>query len=213
MIGKVLVIEDNAEEATHAQSELVRAGLNDFKTVTNLADALDAMPQYSAVLTDLFFPLGNLPSESYFQRFLPFYDQFKQRRFTKTKGSTVLRAVEQCARAFGVTPRDYVEKFMAQLNTPQFVLEKARDAITDSEKYEKFLKIEEAIRNGSNLPLGIISSEKATEQGTPCVIVTSTYHHDDAFEPVRGLIQVPYRDTLVEGKKDWKGGIELLLRH
>ena len=108
-----------------------------------------------------------------------------------------------------------MDEVMTKLNTPPLVLKAARDSLVvveNSENYVRFLGIEEGIRNGTNLPLGIIASEKANELGIPSAIVTSTHHHDDAFEPVRDLIMVPYTDTLVDGRKNWKGGIELLLR-
>ena len=210
----VLVIEDNIAEAIYAEAELVGAGIEYFRAVTTLADGLEAIPEYDAVLSDLFFPAGNVSTEQYSQRFLPLYEQFKQTRFQKLGQNVVLRAVEQCAETFGLTSQEYVEDFMPKLNTPPVLLKAARDAlagIQDSERYEKFLKIEKGIRDGTNLPLGIITSERAYQLGRPSAIVTSTYHHDDAFEPVKSLIKFPYRDTLVDGRKDWKGGIKLLL--
>ncbi len=90
----------------------------------------------------------------------------------------------------------------------------ATDAIngrTDYKGYQKFLKIEEEIRTGKFLPLGIITLEKAKELKIPAVLVTSSHHHDDAFEAVADLIEFPYRDSLFAGRKDWKGGIEELL--
>ncbi len=208
----VLIIEDNVAEVIYAQAELTAIGL-DFRAVTNLSEGLTAMPEYDAVLSDLFFPAGNISTEPYVQRFLPLYENFKRQRFPKLGQSAVLNAVKQCADTFGIPANDYVENVMAKLNTPPIVLKAARDAlagIKDSEKYDKFLAIEKGIRDGTNLPLGIIASEIAHQQGRPSVIVTSTYHHDDAFEPVKELIKVPYRDTLVAGRKDWKGGIQLL---
>ena len=216
MTKSVLVIEDNVAEAIYAQAELAKAGCKNFRAVMTLSEGLVAMPQYGAVLSDLFFPAGNSSTGQYSQRFLPLYEQFKQRRFPKLReDNPVSRAVEACAKVFGVAPREYVENVLTRMNTPPVVLKAARDSltgITDSERYEKFLKVEEWIRDGTHLPLGIVVSERANELGIPIVIVTSTYHHDDAFEPVRDLVTVPYRDTLVDGRKDWKGGIELLLK-
>jgi CheY-like chemotaxis protein len=215
MDKKVLVIEDDTAEAIYAQTELARAGFEGFRAVTTLSEGLEVMPEYDAVLSDLFFPAGSESTEKYSQRFSPLYEQYKQKRFQEIEESgPVLRAVQACAEAFDVTPHEYVNKFMAEMNTPRQVLDSARDALAgvqDSERYEKFLKIEEGIRNGTDLPLGIIASERAKELGIPSAIVTSTHHHDDAFEAVRNLVTVPYRDTLVDGKKDWDGGIELLL--
>lgn len=217
MDKKILIIEDNVAEAIYAQAELAKGGFRNFRAVTTLSDGLNAMPEYNAVLSDLFFPAGDEPTERYSQRFLPLYEQHKQTRFPKLKGDdfVVLRAVQAVADVFGVTPQEYVNNVMPRMNTPPYVLKAARDSlvgVTDSEKYERFLKIEEGIRNGTALPLGIIASERAKELGIPFVIVTSTHHHDDAFEAVRDLIKVPYRDTLVNDRKDWSGGIELLLR-
>ena len=213
---KILIIEDNAAESACAQSELEKAGFKEVKTVTNLSDGLETMSQYSAVLSDLFFPAGNTPTEQYSQRFLPSYEQFKQRRFPKIdKDNPILRAIDVCAKIFGMTPQEYVENVVAKLNTPELVLKMVRDALAgveNSEKYAKFLEIEEGIRNGTNLPLGIIACERAAELGMPAIIVTSTYHHSDAFEPISGLIKVSYCDRLVDERKDWKGGIELLVR-
>jgi len=216
MEKKILVIEDNVAEAIYAQAELANAGFRDFRAVITLSEGLDVMPTYDAVLSDLFFPAGGESTEKYSQRFLPLYEEYKQKRFPELRqDNVVLRAVQACAEVFGVTPQEYINDYMSKMNTPKQVLKAARDSlagVTDSERYEKFLKIEKGIRDGTALPLGIIASERAKELNIPSVIVTSTYHHDDAFEPVRDLIQVPYRDTLVNDRKDWTGGIELLLR-
>ena len=215
MINNVLIIEDDVSEAIYAQTELAKAGIKDFRAVTTLDEGLSVMSKYDAVLTDLFFPAGDVPTKQYIQRFLPLYEQFKNKRFPEMTGNNVvLSAIQSCAKVFGVTPEEYVNDYITKMNTPKLVLDAARDAIArikDSQKYEKFLKIEQSIRNGTNLPLGIIACEKALEYNLPCAIVTSTYHHDDAFEAVKDQIKVNYKDTLVEGRKNWKGGIELLL--
>ena len=213
MDKKVLIIEDNTAEAIYAQVELAKAGFRDFRAVTTLSEGLDAMPQYNGVLSDLFFPSGDLPTEPYIQRFLPFYQTYSKRRFPKKEQDSVLRAVQQCAETFGVTPQEYVEMFMAKMNTHPAVLKAARDSVAgvqDSEQYAKFLETEKGIRNGTYLPLGIVATERARELNIPSAIVTSTYHHDDAFEAVRDLVKVSYKDTLVDGRKNWKGGIDLL---
>jgi hypothetical protein len=212
---KILIIEDNIAEAGYAQTELVKAGFKYFKAVTNLSEGLKAMPKYDAVLSDLFFPVGNVSAEQYSQRFLPLYDQFKQRRFEKMEDNKMLHTILDKAKEVGVTPQEYVENIMTKKEFPPIVLNLARDAligVRDHERYELFLKIEDEIRTGTNLPLGIIASERATELGIPLVIVTSTWHHNDAFEPVRDLIKVPYCDNLIDGTKNWKGAIKLLLK-
>jgi hypothetical protein len=211
---KVLIIEDNVPEAIYAQAELAKAGIKDFKAVTTLSEGLESITEYDALLSDLFFPVGNESSEKYIQRFLPVYEDYKQKSFQKinNEDNEILRVIQHCAKTFEMTPKEYVDQFIDKKAGPVF--DAANDAlagIKDSEKYEKFLKIEEEIRNGKNLPLGIIACEKASELGIPCAIVTSTHHHNDTFKAVKNLIKVSYCDRLIERKKDWKCGIELLL--
>ncbi|USN45008.1 MAG: hypothetical protein H6502_03005 [Candidatus Woesearchaeota archaeon] len=216
MDEKILIIEDDIAEAIYAQADAARAGYRLWAVATNLAEGLDRMADADLVLSDLFFPSGQDSVDAHVQRFLPFYERHKERRFALDSGAQiVLRAVEACAELFGMTPTQYVEEFMSKVETPQSTLKAAREAVRgvkDPEQYERFLEIERGIRQGTQLPLGIVAQERARELGKPIVIVTSTYHHDDAFEAVRHLVTVPYKDTLVEGRKDWAGGIELLTK-
>ena len=115
--------------------------------------------------------------------------------------------------SLGVIPQDYVEKVITRMNNPKIMMDMAREAVAgvkDPERYEKFLTIEEAIRQDKNLPLGIVLTEQAKSRGLPSVIVTSTYHHSDQFEPVSGLTPVYYVDTLLLGRKDWRKGLARL---
>ncbi len=215
MAHELLIVEDNVAEAIYAQAEAAKAGFKEFTLATNLEEALKAIPTSGAVTSDLFFPAGNISTEVYSKRFLPFYEDYKTRRFLGARKDTiVLRAVEACAECFGVTPSQYIEDYMAKMATPKSVLNAARDAvrgITDSANYDKLQTIISQVREGSNLPLGIIVVEEAQKIGIPAVIVTSTNHHSLAFEPVRSLITVPYADNLIEGKKDWAGGLARLV--
>lgn len=214
MEKSILIIEDNKDEAAYALDVVKNAGFSEVHVIDTLSRAVKAIPCYDGVLTDLFFPLGDSIDEEYIQRFLPHYEEFRKKTFTKLEGlNPVKKALETVALTFGTSPREYVENVMSKLNTPRNVLKAAQDTIAginDTERYEKFLKIEEGIREGTNLPLGIVASEIAHKVSRPCVIVTSTYHHDDAFEPISSLINVPYKDTLVDGRKNWSGGIESL---
>lgn len=215
MINKILIVEDKPEEAENARKTVLESGINDFRIVSTLSQALEYLPQYNAVLSDLFFPAGNYETRAFSQRILPFYEKFKEERFKEIeKDNIVLRAVKTCAEIFGVTPEKYISEIMSKLNTPPIIIRAARDSLAgmqDSEKYEQFLKMESDISNGINLPLGILVKEKAQELGKPSVIVTSTNHHNHAFEPVRSLIGLNYVDQLIDGKKDWKRGLESIL--
>lgn len=212
---KILVIEDNVAEAINAQTELARAGFREFTAVQTLSEGLEQIQRYNGVLSDLFFPAGNTPTKQYSERFLPLYEAYKERRFKEIKDGPIKKAVEQVSGIFGVTPKEYEEKIAPLFNHPPAMKKAIRDALAgreDSERYEKFSEIEKAIRDGTNLPLGIIACEAASQYRIPAVIVTSTSHHHDSFEPVRSLIHVAYRDALIEGKKDWKGGVEILIQ-
>lgn len=215
MEKKILVIENNVEEKTRIHSELDLAGIENFWIASTLSEGLYLMPRYDALLSDLFFPAGSKSSEKYSRRFFPLYEQYKKKFEETLKDNLILEAIQSSAAALGVTPQDYVNEYMAKLDFPEFLLMKAQDSVAgveNSREYENFLKIEDGIRNGTDLPLGIIASERAKELGIAATIVTSTYHHSDAFEPIRNLISVPYRDSLIDGRKDWKGGIESLLK-
>lgn len=212
---KLLIVEDNVSEAILAQGDAIQAGVTDLVVATNLSDALSYLPKAGMVVTDLFFPAGSAQTDQYIQRFLPMYESFKASRFKKIDTDNIVyRAVEQVAKLFDVTPQKYVEEIMTLMKTPKSIQNAARDALAgveDSEKYVEFQKIEEDIRSGRKLPLGIIVAEQAIERGLPSVIVTSTYHHSNEFEPIRNIVPVRYFDTLIEGRKNWQEGIEALL--
>ena len=76
--------------------------------------------------------------------------------------------------------------------------------------HRNMLEVIEDVKAGKNLPLGYFVRKEAKSRKIPSVTVTSTYHHDLAFEPLRFQLE-PYVDNLVEGKKDWKKGFEDLL--
>jgi len=216
-INKLLIIEDNTAEAIWAQHDAIKAGIRDFFVATNLSDALKYLPQVDAVVSDLFFPAGSTATDQYIQRFLPYYESFKEDTFTKIgKDDPIYLVMEEASSLLGITPQRYVEEIMASRNLCELIMDSARSAVYGIRKYSKYLefqKIEENIRSGRNLPLGIIVAEQAKERDLASVIVTSTHHHSDQFAPVKGLISsVPYFDTSVEGRKNWKAGIDTLLR-
>ncbi|MCA9460251.1 MAG: hypothetical protein KC550_06910, partial [Nanoarchaeota archaeon] len=77
---------------------------------------------------------------------------------------------------------------------------------------EKFEKVMERVKSGEMFPSGVFIGDYAREQNIPLVYVTSTNHHDLAFEPLRVKLGFPYVDRLIDGlKKDWNSGLEILL--
>jgi len=220
---QILIIEDKPEELIYAQHDVAKAGFTDIVYASSLHDARALIPSAGMILTDLFFPAGE-STTAYVQRFLPAYEQYKIQRFREEKGSEVVRlALTAWAELFGEeppTPEKGLEYFEQYTNNfdeqgrPNRILKAARDAVhgrNDYDRYQKFLDIETRIRDGTELPLGIIVAEEAKNYGIPTVIVTSTYHHDDVFEAVRGQITVPYVDTLQEGRKSWGAGLQKIL--
>lgn len=214
---KLLIVEDNVAEAIYAQGDAIKAGFKDLVVATNLAEALEYLPKAQLVASDLFFPAGNIPAEQmqkYIQRFLPLYSAYKERScMTDLKNNPTRKAIEKCAEVFGVTPQEYLDNYMTKMNNPKILMDMARQAmsgIRDPVRYEKLTKIENDLRKGIGLPLGIIVTEQAREKGLANVIVTSTNHHDMAFEPVSNLLGTRYFDSLVDGRKNWKAGIEYL---
>lgn len=214
---KILIVEDNVAEAIYAQAEVAKAGFRDFTVSTNLESALYELgnKNYDFVLSDLFFPSGNNDNTRYIEKFLPVYESYKDRRFEKINESgPISYAVKACCEALKITPEEYLKLLPTMTDIPM-VITAVRDVVKgvkNSERYEQFLTMEDKIRTGTNMPLGIIVCEKTREKNIPTRIITSTYHHDDAFEPVKNLIQVPYYDTLIEGRKNWKSGIKSLLK-
>ena len=212
----LLIVEDNIAEAIYAQGDAIKAGYKNLLVATDLETAQNYLPHADRVATDLFFPAGNVSVTDFSKRILPLYENFKKTNFSEKASGVVLASLEQCAELFSITPKEYVEKFMAKMNTPKSMMKAARDAlagINDSERYDKFLKIESDIREGKNLPLGILVSEQAKEKGLPTVIVTSTNHHDMAFDVVKTLITVPYFYSFNAGRKDWAGAMHYFTKN
>ena len=211
---RLLIVEDNPQESREAVNRAVVLGIENVTTASNLKGALSQIEDADMIASDLFFPAGNVDTKVYSNRFMPLYEQYERVRFPSQEGGVVLRALEQVSGVFGVTPREYVEKVMPVFNAEgSTLLEAARDAvygIKDYSKHQKFLEVKEGIASGKNLPLGIIVAEEAKKRKIPAVVVTSADHHDMAFSPIGGLIGVPYYDTLVDGRKNWKAGIERL---
>ncbi len=221
MNTKLLIIEDKPEELIYAQVEAAKVGYRHIAHATTLDQALPMIPTADKIITDLFFSTEEF-KEQYVAEFLPLYQIFKEERFKDEKGSEVVRrAIFAWAELFGKnTVEEGLDMFEKHTHNydpqgnPNSILKAARDAVhgkKDFDKYQAFLKIEESIKTGKELPLGIIVAREAKTYDISTVIVTSTYHHDNAFEAVRSEITVPYVDTLVDGRKGWVRGLEMLL--
>jgi len=213
---RILVVENDQIEVIRAWDELFELKY-DFESADTLAAAEEKLQtRPDAVLTDLFFSIG--PDITRYVgeilEVLPVYEAFVRQRYdSKWMNNPVRLSLAQVAQTFGMSVEEYVPDVMGKLDTPQVVMESAKRVVKEQKEYDRFLEFIEEIRTGENFPSGIYVSRMAKELGIPCAIVTSTYHHDTAFEPIRGMLSAPYTDTLVDGKKDWAGGIGLIRQH
>ncbi len=226
---KLLIVEDNVAEAIYAQAEAVKVGFRNIQLVQTLGkfyEVLNYKRNFDYILTDLFFPLGEVISEftisDYLLNVTQFYDSYADKIFRKIdkNSSPVLGAVNTVSDVMGISPLTYVSEVLPKLDVPEIVLEKAQDAVygrENSGKYKEFQTILDKIKSGENFPSGYYVSLAAYEEKIPTVIVTSTYHHDIAFEPIRDRLYCPYVDTMIDDeyggkRKDWKQGLEILLQ-
>lgn len=210
MDKKILIVEDRVDEAVYARTEIAKAGDNVIMVANTLEEALkqlEARP--TIVLSDLFFPLGNLNIADYVRRILPHYERHEQIRYPviDDREQDVLRiAVKQVADLFGVTPEVCVEEVLAKIGGISSVTSAARDAVykrKNYEKWQKYLQLKKEISLGERFPSGVFLVEETKKLGIPIAIVTSSDHHGDEFEPVSKLIRVPYQDSVVDGRKRW----------
>jgi hypothetical protein len=219
MIEKnMLIIEDRVEEQEFARQTAASLGIEariagDFETA--LRELREKTPR--AIASDLFFPSGNINQEPYIQQVIPIYESHLKTFKPITEGPLV----EVLKYIFGGNKDKSKEEVWNQLIKPYFLNGWAEDAIEEVKdahfgieyysKYEKLQKQIEAMKQGKEIPYGIFVRQEARKLGIPCHIVTSTNHHDVAFEPIRDKIG-DYSDWVNEaGHKDWGSAFQYLL--
>ncbi|MBU2576689.1 MAG: hypothetical protein KKF50_03125 [Nanoarchaeota archaeon] len=211
---KILVVEDNLEEAKFALEQIKKFNLEgrlaqDFDSAIQ---ELNNHPDY--VLSDLFFPAGrNINQSHYIERVLPLYENYLSKFQKKDKG-VLSQAIENVSKVFQTTPEKYVEEILPSLNNPKEVVEMSRDAVYGIENYSKYKRLVEfieEIKQGKNLPYGYFLAEETKGMNIPTRIITSTNHHDITFEPIRNILKAPYYDNLIEGNKNWQGALQNVL--
>jgi hypothetical protein len=217
MENYILIIEDKPEEQEFAKQTATSLGIEtrvagDFES--SLQEIQTRKPK--AIASDLFFPSGNINQEPYKQQVLPLYEAHLK-TFKSITGGLIVLALESVFGGNKDTPK---EKLWDEFIRPVFLkdwaeegIESVKDAyfgIQFHSRYEKLEKQIQEIKNGRNIPYGIFVNEEARKLNIPCCIVTSTNHHDLAFEPIRGRIG-KYTDRLDEaGHKGWKSAFEIL---
>jgi hypothetical protein len=207
---RILIVEDNPEEARFALEQARNLGL-ETKLVDNFGRALEELgnrPDY--IISDLFFPGGDINQEPYIKRILPAYETYLS-RFEKKEPGVLNKAIVNVSNVMGTTPEKYVEEILPLLNNPKRDVELSKDAVYGIKNYSQYEKLQELIseiKQGKNLPYGLFLVEEAKGKDIPISIVTSVNHHNIAFEPIRNKINTEYYDGLVNERKNWKAAFD-----
>ena len=189
---KILIVEDCPEEALSARSEAITAGLEPV-VMTRVEDACDWISNY---------------------RHLKF-----ERR---VKAMQIGGKEESCVENLYIASDLFlpIKKPITSLTLDFYyaMVQRYGNEIIDHPKNtEMYLKAERAyqeLKDGKGLfPMGLLL-EKRT--GVPTVVVTSANRHDPAFKPGYDFLPAflspsALFDRKVDGKKDWKNGIQYLL--
>lgn len=210
----IMIVEDTLAEQEFALKCAQERGLvatlkSDFSSALN---GLEDNPDF--VLSDLFFPVGNVNSANYVRRILPLYENYLN-RFEKYMSGVLVETIVHLAKMTGFTKEQFFEDFISAINKPSPELEMYRDAtygIKNFKKYQNLQKIIENIKQGENIPYGFFLAEELKNKNIPSAIITSINHHDVAFEPLRDSLVIPYFDSLIDGKKDWNRALDYVLK-
>lgn len=206
-IESLLIVEDNPEELIAAQEAAKAGGFTRVVLAKTLAEAraiLEGSDRPDAVLSDLFFPAGDEELATRVRDgLLPSYEKMLAGRM---RSNPILHVLVQLGEPNGQSPREVMDGF----NPLDKIVANAKElASRDIELYE----VTQRVRSVALLACGTEVARLARQMGIPHAVITSTYHHDMAFEPLReAMSDVPYVDTLdpATGRKQWTHGIELL---
>lgn len=204
----LLIIEDRIGEANVAQETAKSLGI-EIRLATDVGSALEEIKlRPAAIASDLFFPAGNINQEPYIAQVLQIYENYLKTFRPKTDGplTRVLQFIfpDQGNLNKEQFFEDVIKKYFLKDN-PEHIVELTRDAYFGIENYSKYNRLQKQIKEvkeGRSMPYGIFATEEARKLNIPIHIVTSTNHHDIAFEPIRSRIG-KYTDNLVDGYKDW----------
>jgi len=164
----VLVVEDNEEYSEAAKKYLA----SQKKIKADFAQDYDSgisklnSKKYSGIVTDLFFPkkIGDndikFGKEAVFNLILELGDDNK----------SLIASLEKWKKYVGTEKFPEVPDFFGDIHETLWCGKKLYSAMEE---------------DASNQPLGILIAKNAVEKSIPCVIATSTYHHNK-------LAQLPY---------------------
>ena len=203
---RILIVEDSTEQQAFARRQLATFGADlDFvDTYVDFERAIQSKP-YDAVLSDLYFPSG---CQSIDDAHRSEATALVQEYITKLSVTELANAAQF---TFGFSAVTDLEKLVEAAKHTHFLgsgaqetdLRRSAEQLARNHKYTTFA---EELQTGKHLPpSGMFAQQYAKNNNIPCVIVTSVYHHDHAFEPFRERIG-PYIDTTRNGEKGWVEG-------
>lgn len=203
---KILIVEDSTEQQTFARNQLAPFGADlDFVDTYVDFERRVQSKRYDAVLSDLYFPSG---SQSFDDAHRSYANALVQKYVEKLPVPALAHAAQF---TFGFSAITELEKLVEAANKTNFLGSGAQesDLRGDAEKLarnQKYTTFAEELKTGEHLPpSGMFAQQYAQSNNIPCVIVTSVYHHDIAFEPFRERIG-PYIDKTRKGEKGWIEG-------
>jgi hypothetical protein len=204
----LLIIEDKLEEANVAQENAKSLGI-ETRLAQDFSSALDEIKlRPAAIASDLFFPAGNINQESYINQVLPIYENYLKTFRPLTDGPLVKVLQFIFPDQGNLTKEQFFEDVIKKYflkDYPEHMVEVTRDAYFGIENYTRYSKLQEhigKIKQGIDMPYGLFATEEARKLNIPLHIVTSTNHHDIAFQPLRDKLG-NYTDNLVDGHKNW----------
>jgi CheY-like chemotaxis protein len=216
-LNHILIVEDKPEELNVAR-EIAKVKGIDTRVAINFKSALEELkfPGLKAVASDLFFPAGDIDQGSYISQILPSYESYLNSFRKITDGPLIKTLNFVFAERGNMTKEQFFEEIMTKTFLKDWDEEGKRqvaDAYFGIEFYHNYSKLQkhiEEIKQGRGMPYGIFLTKEAGKLQLPAYVVTSTNHHDVAFQPVRKLLTTDYRDDLVDGHKDWARAFDYL---
>lgn len=185
---KLLIIEDQQEYRDAARQALNLIERISIEFAIDYDETVQKMKKekYNGVLTDCFFPKKTGSGD-------------------KSAGvKAVLEMMAMTAEKCSIKQTEYQElaEQWREWDGPE--LPNLDNVLSDPLGHFKyFARLCNAIKNGpeNQQPLGALIMIEAEKRGIPCIIVTSTFHHDDMTQPIHEL----WGDKLVDVYQEFQG--------
>jgi hypothetical protein len=224
VIENLLIVDDLEVEQQRAYTAAKDAFAYKWgNTALTLSQSLTALDDSQAVLSDLFFPIGDInPSQiAQYDSIVSAYIAHAaslEKRYTEKLHGPLYRSLSII---FPGQEDEVVQRYLAgTLHWPNVkVAADIKREFQETEKlrasYDQANQMIQKVRSGEIFPSGYVLAQTALERNIPIVIVTSQYHHDAYMQPLSywtNKPQVSYIDSTT-GEKNWEAGVRLLLQN